>query len=55
MTSDPTWPVAPVIKIMSLVLCVRSFFGVGWGLAEFRRAGAAPRETGGSADFVWRL
>ena len=44
MSSDPMWPVAPVIKIMSSgPLLVIGFWGeVGW--AQLRREGAAPRE-----------
>ena len=43
MSSDPTWPVAPVMRIMSSgPLLEMGFWGeLGW--AQPRRAGAAPR------------
>ena len=56
MSSEPTLPVAPVIKIMSRgPLLVSGFRGeVGVGAAP-AGGSCAPRRDSGLADFVWRL
>ena len=41
MSSDPTWPVAPVMRIMSSGPLLEMGFSGSWG-AQPRRAGAAP-------------
>ena len=44
MTSEPMWPVAPVIKIMSCGPLLEIGFGVRLEWAQLRLAGAAPRD-----------
>ena len=44
MSSEPTLPVAPVIKIMSSGPLFEMGFGVGLEWAQLPRAGAAPRD-----------